>query len=184
MKNKLRQEILEKRKRLSKEERMEKSQRIGNAVLSMEEFQKAAWIYTYIDMKHEVETKSLIQRALALGKKVAVPIAPKNKEMYFVEVKSLENLVVSSFGVLEPEASPEECVCPQKGDLFLVPGSVFDIQKNRIGYGGGYYDRYFKTYPGMKKIALAYDFQVLDQIPKEEFDIPMDKVVTEKRILG
>lgn len=183
-KNEIRKHMLNLRNQLSKEERKKKSQKIKNVLCKSEEYQKAFWIFTYLNMGSEVETISLIEQAWKDGKKTAVPIAIKgSREMYFVEIMHFEGMKRSEFGVLEPQAGREQEVEPQKDTLFIIPGSVFDEKGNRFGYGGGYYDTYLQRFSDKKRIALAYDFQILDKIPVEIHDKPMDFVITENRII-
>lgn len=181
MKEKLRKEILLKRKRMTKEERQVGSRYILEALWKGKRYEKAEAIFTFIGMRDEVNTYPLIERAWQDGKKVAVPIAKEKGEMYFVGLSSFSELQKSRFGVMEPQKGKEWAVLPKEDDLFLVPGSVFDQKGNRYGYGGGYYDRYFQQYPKLYKIAVAFSFQVMEfALQVEAFDIPMDCIVTEK----
>ncbi len=185
MKNRLREEILQKRKELSEEERRQKSARITATLRDSERYKKAETIFTFISMDKEVNTYPLIEQAWKDGKKVAVPIAKAKGEMYFVPIDSFSELKKSRFGVMEPEKEKEESVIPKETDVFLVPGSVFDQKGNRYGYGGGFYDRFFEKYPSIFKIAVAFSFQVMDfDLQVEAFDKPVDCIITEDSLIG
>lgn len=185
MKNKLRQEILQKRKELSEEERQLKSDKIMSTLRSSERYEKAKTIFTFISMNKEVNTYPLIEQAWKDGKKVAVPIAKAKGEMYFVPIDSFSELKKSGFGVMEPEKEREDRVIPKEGDVFLVPGSVFDKKGNRYGYGGGFYDRFFEQNPYIHRIAVAFSFQVMDfDLKVEAFDKPVDCIITENGLIG
>ena len=111
-----------------------------------------------------------------------VPIADlKKRVLYHSEIKDFSDLEIGTFGVLEPK---EECirpVMPEKLDIVIVPGLAFDLQGNRIGYGGGFYDGFLKGLSA-PKIALAYEWQIVNCVPSDEHDVKVDKIVTEDRI--
>lgn len=185
MKNILRQKVLERRKAMTKETQQKKIKKIIDFLCSSKRYEKANTVFTYISMGSEVNTYPLIEQAWGDGKKVAVPIAKMKGKMYFVLISSFSELKKSHFGVMEPEKGEDEEVTPVNTDLFLVPGSVFDKKGNRYGYGGGYYDRYFQQYPNIYKIALAYSLQIMeDDLQVDEYDIPVDGIVTEDGLIG
>ena len=95
--------------------------------------------------------------------------------MDFYEIRDFSELQKGAYGILEPTG--DRLLLPQKDDLMLVPGAAFDRNGYRIGYGGGYYDRYLRRHPDMKTIALAYDFQIISRVPAEEFDVPAGEVL-------
>ena len=185
MKNELRQEILEKRKKMTEVERHNRSNKINEILCSSERYKNADTVFTFIGMAKEVNTYPLIEQAWRDGKKVAVPVAKIKGQMYFVPITTFLELKKSRFGVMEPQKHKEDEVIPKETDLFLVPGSVFDRKGNRYGYGGGYYDRYFQQYPYIYKIAVAFSLQVMDcDLQVEAFDIPVDCIITEKGLIG
>lgn len=181
-KRELRKRILERRKQLSAEERREKSGKILERILCREAYRKAARIFVYVSMGAEVETQALIEQAWQDGKQVAVPKTAPERKMYFLPVQSFAELQKNSFGVYEPTGREEEAWIPEEGDLFLVPVVGFDAKKNRMGYGGGYYDRYFAKHRGFRKIGLAFALQ-MQEIPTEETDIPLDEIITENGVI-
>ena len=180
-KEELRKEILDKRKKISLISLKQKSEEIQKQIFASEKYQNAKRIFLFVSMKTEVDTIPIMKKAWAEGKEVFVPVTGKKGKMYFVSLHSMEELYPTTFGVLEPRKGMEWEEIPKEGDLFLVPGVVFDPKGNRIGYGGGFYDRYFARTKGYQKIGIAFDFQIIEEeIPKEKFDIAIAELVTEK----
>ena len=178
MKKKLRKEALVKRKEMPAEERTEKSRWITEHILQSEVYQKAKSVFSFVSMGTEAETRGILKQAWKDGKNVAVPKTKQDREMIFLKIESFADLKEGRFGVMEPVTQEE--MIPGAGDLFLVPGPFFDRNKNRIGYGGGYYDTYFEKHQGYRKIGLAFSEQISETaIPTEETDIPLDDIVTE-----
>lgn len=183
-KKELRREIRRARAAHSDEEIHKMSLDVLSLLLETQEFQDAEVIYAYMDCKHEVETSDIIRASWKAGKRVAVPRV-KGEEMNFFFIRSLEEDVEEGyFGIREPyeknsAADGEE----EENILMLMPGVAFDESRHRIGYGGGFYDRYLERHPKLKTAALAFEFQVKDEVPFEKFDILPDKVVTERRII-
>lgn len=185
-KQRLRKIFLSKRTAMTKEEVKIKSQLIYENFISSSFYNQCEYIFTYVSMTNEVDTKIIINRGLKDGKIIAVPkVNPLKKQMIFSKINSLEELERGHFNVLEPR---EELIRPldsNKDTLILVPGAVFDINKNRIGYGGGYYDRYLSSLNDvLQLIGLGYDFQVIDRIPSDIYDIAMDIIITNKSCIN
>lgn len=176
MKKELRQRALAARNALEKRE--EKSRQIAAHILESAAYQNTERIFTFVSMGSEVETEEIIRQAWRDGKAVAVPKTEKHREMHFYEIRSLAELSEGRFGVREPKGG---AVCvPKEGDLLLVPGLLFDGKKNRLGYGGGYYDTYFAKHKEGKRIGLAFAAQrFAEELPTEETDVPLDAVITE-----
>lgn len=183
MKNEMRKEMLKIRNTMPLEEQTEKSEIIRKRILSLPEWERADKVFIYIDMGSEVKTTELIKQAWSENKKVCVPIAKKDRLMYFVEITSFDGMKRTKLGVMEPEIGIEKEAVPKKDDLFIVPGSMFDLSKNRCGYGGGYYDTYGEKYHLENTIGVCYDFQLLDKIPTGRFDRKLKMIITEKRIV-
>lgn len=184
----LRTKYLGKRNQMEPEKRKEASKKIREWVFANKRFKSAEAVFVYASYKSEVETKEIIQGALRLGKRVAVPKV-HGTEMFFYEIQSWEELFPGYQGILEPQNEGREPLIPKKSDVMLVPGAVFDRKGSRIGYGGGYYDRYlnkiFAAY-GYKPygMALAFDCQIhAGKIPVEEHDKKMDCILTERRVI-
>lgn len=180
MKKELRKEIIKKRDELDCIEKIIKDKKIIEKLKDTKEYKEAKGIFVYIGFGSEINTKILIEDALKDGKEVYVPKVIK-KEMVFIKINSLENLVTSSYGILEPIGDKSNFNVDNLG-LIVMPGLAFDKQGNRLGYGGGYYDKFLSSNKiDAKKIALAYDFQVLDKVPSEEHDIKIDSIITEDK---
>lgn len=185
MKKALRAEALKRRDEMSLAEREEKSRQITAHILQSEAYQKAKRIFTFVSMGAEVETRNIISQAWKDGKIVAVPKTEKGRVMYFLPIQSFADLQEGRFGVMEPLGGKEAAIIPKRGDLFLVPGALFDEKMNRLGYGGGYYDTYFENYGGYGKTGLSFQAQVRNEpIPTEKTDIPLDDIVTENGWMG
>lgn len=183
MKDQMRKEFLEKRSQMDRELQAEKSKAIFEKLVSSDEYKKADKVFVYIDMGSEVKTKDLIEKSWQDGKKVAVPVTRKNRVMYFIEISNFNDLTKTKFGTEEPAGEIEDQLLPDERTLFIVPGSVFDEQRNRCGYGGGFYDTYIENHDLKKPIGICYDLQVVEKIETEEFDKKMYSIITEGRII-
>lgn len=185
MKQTLKQKIIEKRNLLKEEEIKEKSKKIIKNLKSLREFQEAKNILFYVSFNKEVNTQEIIKELLKIKeKKTIVPFTIKNDlRLHLSELKDFIELEPRTFGILEPKERYIREFNKDKLDLVIVPGVVFDKNGNRIGYGYGYYDRFLKTIKKeILKIGLAFDFQVIDKIPEEKHDVPLNIIVTEKEI--
>lgn len=137
-------------------------------------YQQAKTLYGYLPYNQEVRTTPILKQALLDGKQVAVPKV-YGDEMRFILLTDLEQVAPGYAGIPEPIADG-----PVAGDpaaLVLMPGLAFDKNGGRIGYGGGFYDRFLASEPGHPTVALCYAFQMVDEIPMEEFDIRVDCVM-------
>jgi 5-formyltetrahydrofolate cyclo-ligase len=177
MKEKIRKELLEKRNSLSTYEILEKSNIILDKLYRLEEFSKANRIACYISFGSEVYTHGLIKE-YSKKKELLVPFI-KNGEIFLARINSWEELESGAYGILQPKDPKIES---GDMDIIIIPGIAFDENGNRIGYGKGYFDRLLKKIPS-KRIAIAYDFQVLKNILNQEHDVRMDMIITEKRII-
>ena len=184
----IRTKYLEKRNQMEPEKRKAASGKIRDWVFASKRFKAAETVFVYASYKSEVETKEIIQGALRSGKRVAAPKV-YGEEMFFYTINSWEELFPGYQGILEPQNEGREPVVPAKNDVMLVPGAVFDRAGARIGYGGGYYDKYlnkvFAAY-GYKPycMALAFACQIYNgKIPAEEHDKKMDCILTERRVI-
>ena len=176
-KKEIRRRILNRRKSLSIEERMWMSEAITKRTLRHPWFQKATTIYLYMSYQEEVDTRELLEEAIRMGKKVAAPKV-QGKEMKFYYIESYEELHPGMKGIPEPEnMHPANDISA----LMLMPIVGFDKVGNRIGYGGGYYDRYLEQHPSHPTIGLAYSIQEVDELPIEETDWKPDRIVTEEK---
>ena len=153
---------------------------IMDKLLSTQIFKKSNCIGFYYSLKTEVSTYNMIQKTLDLGKNVCLPkIDWKSKTMDFHTIDGTENLRKNHLDIPEP-VDGEICT---NIDVVIVPGIVFDESGNRLGFGSGYYDKFLNLQPSIYKIALAFDFQLIDTIAVQEHDIPMDLIITENRVI-
>jgi len=177
----------EHRNKLMADEHKTFSTAVRERLLHTEAFQKSSMIFTFVSFQSEIDTFEIIRACLSCKKRVFIPKV-ESWGMEFYEISGLEGLIRSKYGILEPQS--DEKTRYQDGQamrnerkLMLMPGLAFDQHGNRVGYGAGYYDRYLKQYPPAEfdKIALAYDFQVMEQVPADEYDIRVDVVITPTR---
>lgn len=170
--------VLEIRNSLTKKEWEEKSLVIYDKLISHPFFLESEEIYCYIDFRNEVGTKKIIETAWDMNKKVAVP-KTEEKQMNFYYIHSWEELEEGRWGILEPKNGQ---LAEGKNVCVVLPGSVFDKNRNRIGYGRGYYDSYLEQHADYKKIAIAFELQILDEIPTEMHDVKPQCIITEETI--
>ncbi|WP_066719790.1 5-formyltetrahydrofolate cyclo-ligase [Clostridium sp. Marseille-P299] len=180
-----RSEVMEKRAALSSSEMEVFNKQILDKLLQQPEYLNAQVILCYVSFEHEVDTHEVINLALQNLKRVAVPKVHEKRRMEFYEIKSLNELKPSKLGILEPVSEVPITYEKTMNYTMIMPGVAFDKQLHRIGYGGGYYDRYLERFEkdNITKIALAYDFQVYDEVPSEAFDYQPDILITPSQIL-
>jgi 5-formyltetrahydrofolate cyclo-ligase len=180
-KKELRQKVLEKRGKLSLTEVQKKSQQINQQLLLHPAYRSAKTILFYLPIKKEPDTLPLLKNAWQQKKQVLIPVTQAvNKSLILSKLENLEELIEGSYGILEPKPEFLRPTAPYSVDLCLLPGLAFDRNGSRLGYGGGYFDRFLPSLrPDCPKIALAYDFQILNFIPKTKYDLPVDIIITE-----
>ncbi len=186
MRRLLRQERLAARDRLDSRSRNEKSSAIHRLLLAQPVVQAATHCFLYVHFRSEVETLPLLTTLLAAGKTVSVPLTlQKEKRLLAVQItEPTSQLKPGCFGILEPDKEhvAQATINPATIELALVPGSVFDCQGGRLGYGGGFYDRFLsQDAPQAVRIGLAFALQLTDQVPLEPHDQLMDILVTEEQ---
>ena len=181
----IRKLFISKRDSLTSIERQGKSSRIGNRLLTLEEFKKAKICLLYASFQSEVVTDNLIPLILKKGKRVALPIIDRKlKRLLLCEVKNgIKDLIPSTYGIKEPKLEKGLLVSVDEIDLFLIPGIAFDLSGTRLGFGGGYYDRLLVEVQKKPILALAYEIQIASNLPSEPFDIKMKKIITENRVI-
>ena len=173
-KKELRRRIREQKRAMTEEEIAEASRRLAELFYETEQYRKAKTIYGYLPYNQEVRTVPMLERALADGKQVAVPKV-YGEEMKFIRMTDLSRVEKGYAGIPEPVADGPEADDPQA--LVLMPGLAFDREGHRIGYGGGFYDRFLQQEPTHPTVALCYGFQMMDRVETEEFDVPVDCVL-------
>ena len=179
MKSELRKQVLQEMKALPQEQKQALDQTLTERLLKHPFYQEAKVIASYLSFPHEFQTQELIEQALKDGKKVLIPKTYPKGRMDFV-VYDPQQLVKTSFGLLEPQGDLE-VVDASQIDLIHVPGLAFTTEGYRIGYGGGYYDRYLEHFTG-HTLSTVYPCQIRDFIP-EDHDIPVQEVLIDERNL-
>ena len=176
MKAELRKKILQEMKALSQEQKRAMDRALTERFLHHPFYQEAKNIATYLSFPHEFQTQELIEQALKDGKKVLIPKTYPKGRMEFV-VYHPQQLVKTSFGLLEPQGDLE-VVEPSQIDLIHVPGLAFTTEGYRIGYGGGYYDRYLEHFTG-HTLSTVYPCQI-QEFNSEDHDIPVQEVLIDE----
>ncbi len=181
MKENIRKKLEKIRMELSKKEVLDNSKIIGKTLFDLNDFKKSHTILFYISYNNEVFTHEMIKKCLG-EKEVVVPLSnTKNETLILSKLENWEDLHEGPYGILEPKKIIE--ISLNKIDLIIVPGVGFDEKGNRLGHGKGYYDKLLQK-TNAKKIGLAFECQIVDQIPTDENDIPVDMIITEKRIIN
>lgn len=170
----LRREIRDKKRTLTLEEIEARSACLGELFARTDAYKNAKTVYGYMPYNQEVRTIPILERAIRDGKKVAVPKV-YGDTMRFIYLDDLTQVEKSEMGIPEPIA--DEPVAEDVTALVLMPGLAFDEAGHRIGYGGGFYDKFLMAEPNHPTIALCYDFQMFAHLDTEEFDIPVDLVL-------
>ena len=170
----LRDEIRHRKRAMSQEEIREKSGRLAAQLYETSVYRNARSVYGYLSCNQEVRTMPILEQALREGKRVAVPKC-YGQEMKFIWLEDLTQVEKSPRGIPQPIADAP--VAEDETALVLMPGLAFDEKGNRLGYGGGYYDRFLAGEPNHPTVALCYDFQLVETLETDEFDIPVDLVL-------
>ena len=173
-KQELRRTIRERKRAMTEEEIVERSNALAEKFYNSPAYQAASTIYGYLPYNQEVRTVPMLQRALDEGKRVAVPKV-YGEEMRFIYLEDLTQVSKGYAGIPEPIADAP--VAEDQQALVLMPGLAFDPQGHRIGYGGGFYDKFLAKEPHHPTLALCYEFQMQAHLDTEEFDIPVDTVL-------
>lgn len=177
----LRKKLVGLRKRISRDSVSRKSRQISQKVLDVSLVNSANSLSAYLPINNEVDTRGLIDTLMEKGKSVHVPAYDAKIRGYtFSRFTDWQELVPGPYGIWQPRAV--EYFDPSKLDVAIIPGVAFDKNGVRLGYGKGVFDRLLAK-SGAFKIGLAYDFQVVEKLPREKHDLVMDLVVTEKRVL-
>ena len=159
----------------------EKSDAITEKLVNLSEYEAANTVMFYMGVNKEVHTDTAINNALAASKKVVVPVSDMdNGRIIPTKLRSLDKMKPGAFGIPEPQEAEE--VKEEEIELVIMPGLAFDEEGNRIGYGLGFYDRFLKKI-NAEKIALSYEWQIVDKIRADEHDVRMSKIITEERAI-
>ena len=205
-KKKIRLLVKERKKDYSDAQLEQMSGKITARIRSLPQYREAETVFAYMDMPGEVKMRDFIRRCMKDGKTVAVPkiivsetdgakqTAPDGvfalnssgksslREMRFFRILSFKDLQEGTMHIMEPDPRKCPCMDAEENALIIMPGVAFDTDRHRIGYGGGFYDRYLEAHPDHPTVAAAYGFQVFDRIPSEIQDIRPQILVTEEKI--
>ena len=173
-KGNIRKEVFARRRAATQEEIQEKSRMIYEKITALPEFLDADCFFAYMDFKKEVMTRDLIEKALQMGKTVAVPRV-EGDDMVYYEIKDFSTLKSGYFGIMEPDGGK---VCTREEGFLLVPGVAFDPARHRVGYGKGFYDRYLSRHTQHATVAMALDFQIVETVPSDVYDICPQMLIT------
>lgn len=173
-KQELRQAIRARKRAMTEEDILRRSEILAEKFARSNAYWAAKTIYGYLPYNQEVRTVPMLRRALEEGKRVAVPKV-YGDDMKFIYLDDLSQVAKGYAGIPEPVADGP--VAQDETALVLMPGLAFDRAGHRIGYGGGFYDKFLAREPHHPTVALCYDFQVMDRLETEEFDIPVDLVI-------
>jgi 5-formyltetrahydrofolate cyclo-ligase len=179
----LREQMRARRRQLEPARQAAMSQAIISRLETLPIFQQARVIHAYVAWRNEVDTHDLIRRLLQERRRVAVPkVEPATDQLQHYFITDFSELQDGAFGILEPPPAPNRLAAPSQFDLVLVPGLAFDRAGNRLGMGKGHYDHFLAAVPS-PKIALAYDFQLVEKLPVEAHDQRVNMIITEKNVI-
>lgn len=179
----LRKKILAERSKMDKEERTRKGIKIIERFKSTDLYKDAKMIMIYISFGTEIHNHEFIKEALAEGKEIVVPVTFHSPRMMKPsQIHSFDELEPGYYNILSPKEDYIRYVDKSQIDVIVVPGAVFDKEGYRIGYGGGYYDRFLADLKA-PKVSFAFEMQLRDEVPKEDFDIPVEYIITEERFI-
>ena len=170
----LRRQIRQQKRAMTQQQIEDASHRLGELFAASELYKNAKTIYGYLPYNQEVRTVPMLQKALDDGKRVAVPKC-YGDEMRFIYLEDLSQVDCGYCGIPEPIA--DEPVADDPTALVLMPGLAFTERGDRMGYGGGFYDKFLAAEPNHPTLALCYAFQMVGHIPTEDYDIPVDCVL-------
>ncbi|MBI2994870.1 MAG: 5-formyltetrahydrofolate cyclo-ligase [Gammaproteobacteria bacterium] len=176
----LRKELRERRVAIALAARRETSERIRDRLLQLPEVGSAGSVFCFISNSEEVDTHALIDSLVERGKRVLVPWIPAGGDMAAVRFTGWASLAPGQLGILTP-VSPH----PFDGhvDVCITPGLGFTLRGERLGYGRGYYDRWFSSHTSGPRVGIGFDFQIVDQLPTSDRDVRLDGLVTEARVI-
>ena len=194
-----RKTMLVKRDAIPYENRIEADKARNECIRNWDVYKEAELLLFYVSYRSEADTQQLMKEALEAGRNVAVPKVV-GSDMVFYRITYMDQLVEGYKGILEPDVERCEAVTEARGaddlhtqlsvglafplrTLLFVPGCAFDEKGGRMGYGGGFYDRFMEQYPDVLKVALAYEAQLVEEVPREAHDKPVDVIITEARMI-
>ena len=181
-KGRLRKSMKQRLKQLNDNTYQEWSKQVAYKLFSLKCWKQASTIGVTISRNREVNTNLIIEKGWDQHKKIAVPKCVSSTEMTFHTFTKYNQLEKGYAGILEPLPKKTTHIDVNDIDLLVVPGLIYNKKGYRIGYGGGYYDRLLVHYTG-QTVALAFEFQVINDLPIDDYDIPVKKIITNKRVI-
>lgn len=178
----LRKLALSKRDNLSETERKEFSETIAKRLLSLPEIEKAGIIMCYRSFRSEADTAEVVENLFQLGKTLCFPVCERAGIMHAFSPIDENSWIAGRMGIMEPDREKSRLIAPENIELVICPLVAFDNQKNRIGYGGGYYDRYLPRCEKAVKIGIAFEAQRVEKIDPDRYDRAMDIIITEEKV--
>lgn len=192
MKKSLREILLKKRDGIKPEQKKVKEEAIKKRLFALDDFKKAKSILFYASFRSEVDTMRCLQDVVRQEKKLVLPLVDRKKrKIRLYKIKDVSELVSGCMGIPEPGIIKDREMSLKDIDVAIIPGAGFDVKGNRLGYGAGYYDRLLsyesqrlsKSKGCITTIALAFEEQIIEEIPAEFHDIKVDKIITDKRVI-
>ena len=181
-KKELRTKVKKKISKLSRRETEESDKKILHQIKSLAEYKNADTIFCYVSTEKEINTIPLLQEILDSGKRLGVPKCTGKGIMDAYEIQNLEQLKIGSYGILEPGEEYDIILDPTEIQFAIIPCISCNRKGERLGHGGGYYDRYLEKHPQLERVAIAFSFQMLPEVPTEPTDICPQIIVTEEEI--
>ena len=201
MKTQLRKQLRTKRNSLEKDIQFDKSYTIMETVVAHFEFLQSKQVLCYLSFQSEVDTKGIIEYAWLLNKSVFCPKIVEN-EIRFFKISNFDELELHPMGFYEPrvdetsiewtqqqstqyQATHQQATPYQAGEetIAIIPGLGFDLNGNRMGYGGGYYDQFLRKHPSVIRMGICYEEQILEELSVEEWDQPMQYIISDQQSL-
>jgi 5-formyltetrahydrofolate cyclo-ligase len=184
-KREIRRRILTLRNAMSREEIAAASLEIVNKLKEMEEIRRASTLMVFLSFGSEIHTDDLIRWGWGEGKRIVVPLCcSETRELMPCRIDGFDELETGHYGIREPKVGHLQPVPQREIDVVLIPAVAFDRRGCRVGYGGGYYDRFLPEVPRAAKIGAAFACQIVAEIPVEPYDVTVDRIVTEKGIIS
>jgi len=172
----------------AEEERIRKSRAIQKKIFELAEIATCGHILIYLSLSSEVRTEVMLEKLREMGKTVYVPIVENGKrgDMLISRLPAVDVLEYEKgpLGIRQPVRKGWDIVSPDAIDFVLMPGLAFDLTGGRLGFGAGYYDRMLAKHRShIKRVGIAFDFQIIDSVPQSDTDIPVEIIVTESRTI-
>ncbi|MGL4654883.1 MAG: 5-formyltetrahydrofolate cyclo-ligase [Sarcina sp.] len=181
-KKSLRKTMRDKRKSMDSSEKEILDKELREKLFQTEEYKNSKNIFIYVSMEDEINTIEIIKQAFKDGKIIAVPKIMRDKRMKALKINSLDELSIGYFNVLEPTENAKDL--SEDIDLTIVPGLAFDSENKRLGYGGGFYDKFFEEHKNSFKISLCYDYQFVTTVYPKEYDVSVEMIISNNHIVN